>query len=107
MKCARRTKEETNHVSSNMPQLLITLTDLQYQCLAAECYDPQEWATNAIMNRVRIAYDALFQAEIQRRFNAGESILPDKDANLCDAFDRGIIQTAKQKAEANSITAMK
>lgn len=86
-----------------MPILQVELSDLLYQCLATDCADPQEWATNCVLNRARMTYDSLFLTEIQRRFAVGEPILQDKDANLADAFSRGIIQTIQQRIQAAQV----
>lgn len=82
----------------------IQLSDLMLNCLATVCYDPTEWAQNAVTVRAQIAYDELIKAEIQRRFDAGEPILPVKDDNLKDAFARGIIKTAKQISDERTAT---
>lgn len=84
----------SNTMSSSSKVIHVELSDLLFQCLQTECADPVEWATNAVQNRARIAYEKLIQAEIERRFKAGEPILSDKDANLVDAFARGLIPPA-------------
>jgi hypothetical protein len=77
----------------------LQLSDIMLKCLETVCYDATEWAQNAVDVRAKLAYDELIRDEIQRRFDAGEPILPVKDDNLRDAFARGIIKTAKQKSD--------
>ena len=83
-----------------MNSITIQLSDILLKSLATVCYDPTEWAQNAVEVRAKLAYDELIRNEIQRRFDAGEPILPVKDDNLLDAFARGIIKTAKQVSDA-------
>jgi len=83
----------------------IQLSDLMLNCLATVCYDPVEWTQNAVNVRAQLAYDELIRNEIQRRFDAGEPILPVKDDNLRDAFARGIIKSAKQVSDERTAAA--
>lgn len=83
-----------------MNTITIQLSDILLKSLSTVCYDPIEWTQNAVEVRAKLAYDELIRNEIQRRFDAGEPILPVKDDNLLDAFARGLIKTAKQVSDA-------
>ena len=47
-------------------KITITLTEAESKALSYVAADPNEWATNAVKERARIAMEEIFQLEVQR-----------------------------------------
>lgn len=82
-------------VYNKFMEIKIILTEAESKALSYVAYDPQEWASNAVHERARIAIEEIFQNEVQRMLadpNTTE-IPADKDAvvlaaNIQSAADR-------------------
>lgn len=88
-----------------MPDITITLTDMQYQGLQYAALCPQDWAENAVTNRARIANDEIVQMYTNRALDESVQIPPSRELIVADAFARGWVKTAAQlQAEADTDT---
>jgi len=83
--------------------ITIELTDTQYKGLEYAALSPQEWAENAVTERARIAGDEIVAALVAH-CNANEiAIATGKDAQIAQAFELGVVQTAAERnAEAQA-----
>jgi hypothetical protein len=63
----------------------ITLTDAEDKALAFVAASQEEWITNVVKERCRIAIDEIVNAEVQRKFAAGEPISGTKEDVVLDA----------------------
>lgn len=46
-------------------EILITLTDTEYNALSRVCADPQEWAENAVKERARVAIEDIVTEQVR------------------------------------------
>ena len=88
-----------------MPSITIEVTDTELKCMEYAAVSPQDWADNAVTNRARIAGDEIVAALVAH-CNANEiAIATGKDAQIAQAFELGVVQTAAERnaeAQANS-----
>jgi hypothetical protein len=82
-----------------MPDITITLTDLEYKALAWAAVDPQFWVENFTKNRAAAAIDDIYQQEVQRMMNDPQitSMPTSKEAVVSAA---NIQSAAERNAEA-------
>ena len=80
----------------------IELTDAQDKALNVIALDGQEWIENVIFERTRIAIDEIVNAEVQRKFAAGEPITGSKEDIILSA---DVKTAAEKKAIADAETA--
>ena len=86
-----------------MPVITITLTDTQYKGLEYAALSPEDWATNAVTERCRIANDEIVQMTVQHCLDNGEAIPLTREAIVAHAFEHGVVKTAAQRnAEAEA-----
>ena len=86
-----------------MPNITITLTDIQYKGLQYAAVDPQDWADNAVTNRARIANDEIVSMYTNRALDEGVQIPATRELIVADAFTRGWAKTVAQvNAEAEA-----
>jgi hypothetical protein len=83
--------------------ITIELTDTELKCMEYAAFSPQDWADNAVTNRARIAGDEIVAALVAH-CNANEiAIATGKDAQIAQAFELGVVQTAAEtQAEAEA-----
>lgn len=86
--------------------ITVTLTDTEYKSLQYAAYSPQDWADNALKNRARKAKDEII-AKLVKHCNANEiQLATGEEAQVTQAFNLGVVQTAADvqaaiDAEAN------
>ena len=86
-----------------MPVYTVTLTDTQDLGLQYAALSPQDWITNAVTERARIAADEIVQLTVQHCLDNGEAIPLTREAIVAHAFDHGVVKTAAQRnAEAEA-----
>lgn len=79
-----------------MPSITIEITDTELKCMEYAALSPQDWADNAVTNRARIAGDEIVAALVAH-CNANEiAIATGKDAQIAQAFELGVVQTAAE-----------
>lgn len=78
-------------------EINITLTEAEAKALAYVANDPQEWASNAVKERSRLAIEEIFQAEVQRMLSDPNitEIPADREAVVLAAD----IKSAQQRQE--------
>ena len=81
--------------------ITITLTDTQYKGLQYAALSPEDWATNAVTERARIANDEIVQTTVAYCLDNGITVPATREDIVAYAFDNGIVKTAEQRnAEA-------
>lgn len=71
----------------------ITLTDAEDKALAFVAASQEEWITNVVKERCRLAIDEIVNVEVQRKFAAGEPITGTKD----DVVLAAVIETVAER----------
>lgn len=79
--------------------LTITLSEAQYKVFAHIAYEPEDWLLNVAENRIGVAMEELYRAEVDRLLDAGETVSGTKEEIILAAP----IRTAKEiSAEHNA-----
>ena len=77
----------------------IEITDTQHKCLEYVS-NPSDWASNAVLNRARIAQEDII-AKLVAHCNANDiTIATGIDAQVQQAYDLGVVDTAENIANA-------
>lgn len=83
-----------------MPDITVTVTSTELKCLEYACNTPQDWADNALTNRARIAKEEIISLLVAH-CNANDiTIATGEDAQITQAFDLDVVQTAAERAAA-------
>lgn len=86
--------------------ITITLTDTQYKGLEYAALSPEDWATNAVTERARIANDEIVQTTVTYCLDNGIAVPATREEIVSLAFDSGIVKTAAERqAEAEAAMA--
>ena len=83
-----------------MPNITVALTDTQNKCMEYAAADVQDWADNALHNRARIAQDEIIAALVAHCNANGVAISTGIDAQITQAFDLEVVQTAAARNAA-------
>ena len=82
-----------------MPDITISVTDTELKCLEYVAVSPSEWVDNSATNRARLAQEEII-AKLVTHCNENEiAIAVGKDAQVTQAYDLGVVQSA---ADANA-----
>ena len=77
-----------------MANITVSVTDTQMKCLEYAAHTVQDWCDNAIHNRARIAQDEII-AKLVEHCNANDiAIATGVDAQITQAYDLGVVDTA-------------
>ena len=83
-----------------MPDITVSLTDTENKALEYAAVSVQDWADNALTNRARIAKDEII-AKLVAHCNANSVALAvGEDAQVTQAYDLGVVDTAANIAAA-------
>jgi hypothetical protein len=78
-----------------MATITITVTDTEKKCLDYAASSAEDWAENLVINRARIAKDEII-AQLVAHCNAnGIALATGEDAQVTQAFDLDVVQTAQ------------
>jgi hypothetical protein len=83
-----------------MPNITVALTDTQNKCLEYAAASVQDWANNALHNRARIAQDEIIAALVAHCNANDVAIATGIDAQITQAFDLEVVQTAAARNAA-------
>ena len=75
----------------------IEISDSDYKAFESVQDTPEDWCTNAIQNRIRIAKEKIISEYTPKALSAGVSIPSTEAAIIDDSYARGWTKTAKQK----------
>jgi hypothetical protein len=81
-----------------MPDITVTLTDTENKALEYAAVSVQDWADNALKNRARIAKDEIIALLVAHCNANSVALAVGEDAQVTQAYDLGIVQTAAEKA---------
>ena len=84
-----------------MPDITTTLTATQQKCMEYAAVSVQDWADNALTNRARIAKDEIISLLVAHCNANNVTIATGEDAQITQAFDLGVVQTAASREEAS------
>jgi len=85
-----------------MPDITISISDTENKALEYVTSDVQGWADNALTNRARIGIDEIC-AKLMDHCNENEiAMAVGKDAQVTQAFDLNVVQTAAEIEAADS-----
>jgi hypothetical protein len=84
-------------------QFTVTLSDAEHKALAAVALSPEEWISNAVHERCRIAIEEIVAAEVERITASGGTLSGTKEdivmaAPIKSAADRQAEYDAQQAA---------
>ena len=75
----------------------ITLTDTEKKCMDYITADIDDWITNAVNNRVRLAKEEIISLNT-KHCNANDiAIAVGADAQVTQAYDLGVVKTQAQR----------
>ena len=75
----------------------ITLTDTEKKCMDYITADIDDWITNAVNNRVRLAKEEIISLNTTH-CNANDiAIAVGEDAQITQAYDLGVVKTQAQR----------
>ena len=77
-----------------MPEITVSLTATELKSLEYAAASPQDWADNALTNRARIAKDEIIAALVAHCNANSVALAVGEDAQVTQAFDLGVVQTA-------------
>ena len=77
-----------------MPDITVSLTTTELKCLEYAAASPQDWADNALTNRARIAKDEIIALLVAHCNANSVALAVGEDAQVTQAFDLGVVQTA-------------
>jgi hypothetical protein len=83
-----------------MAEIKVTVTDTQVKCLEYVAYSVQDWCDNAIHNRASIAQNKIIEALVAHCNENGIQIATGADAQVTQAFDLKVVDTAKNTTDA-------
>ena len=78
-------------------KITIELTETQYKGLQYAALSPEDWATNAITERARIANDEIVKLTVQYCLDNGIQIPATREAIVEYAFENELVKTAEQR----------
>ena len=82
----------------------ITLTDTETKALEYVAYSNFDWIDNAAKNRARLAKDEIISLNTQHCNAKGIAIAVGEDAQVQQAYDLGVVKTAKERHESMQTT---
>lgn len=85
-----------------MPDITVSLTDTENKCLEYAAASVQDWADNALKNRARISKEEIIKLNTEHCNKNSIAIAVGEDAQVTQAFDLGVVQTAAARNEAET-----
>jgi hypothetical protein len=86
-----------------MATITIELTDAQYKGLQYAALSPEDWATNAVTERARIANDDVVKTTVEYCLDNGVQVPATREDIVAYAFANGVVNTAAERqAEAEA-----
>ena len=82
----------------------ITLSDTETKALEFVAYSNFDWIDNAAKNRARLAKDEIISLNSQHCNAKGIAIAVGEDAQVQQAYDLGVVKTAKERHESMQTT---
>tara|TARA_R100000388_G_C7220514_1_gene148685 strand:+ start:655 stop:915 length:261 start_codon:yes stop_codon:yes gene_type:complete len=80
-----------------MAEYKITLTDTEVKSMEYCAADVDDWITNAVQNRARIAKDEIIALLVAHCNKNGIAIETGEDAQVVQAYTLGVVKKASEK----------
>ena len=80
-----------------MKDVIITLTDTQYNALSYAAASVEDWVENAALSRAKTATDEIVQITVQHCLANGIAIPSTVESIVSYAFANNIVKTAEQR----------
>ena len=80
-----------------MAEYKITLTDTEVKAMEYCAADVDDWITNAVQNRARIAKDEIIALLVAHCNKNGIAIETGEDAQVVQAYTLGVVKKASEK----------
>ena len=80
-----------------MAEYKITLTDTEVKSMEYCAADVDDWITNAVQNRARIAKDEIIALLVAHCNKNGIAIETGEDAQVAQAYTLGVVKKASEK----------
>ena len=85
-----------------MPDITVTLTATENKAMEYAAVSVQDWADNALTNRARIAKDEIIEKLVAHCNANGVALAVGEDAQVTQAYDLGVVDTAANVAAAQA-----
>ena len=85
-----------------MPTVSIEITEAEQKALEYVAVSVQDWVDNAATDRARIAIDEIVSLYTTRALDEGVAIPATREQIITDAYARGWIDTAANRAASSS-----
>ena len=85
-----------------MPNITVSLTDTENKALEYAAVSVQDWADNALTNRARIAKDEIIEKLVAHCNANSVALAVGEDAQVTQAYDLGVVDTAANIAAAQA-----
>ena len=79
-----------------MATITIQLTETQYKGLEYAALSPEDWASNVVTERARIANDEIVQLTVQHCLDNGIQVPATREEVVSYAFSSGLVKTAAE-----------
>ena len=83
-----------------MAEIKVNVSDTQVKCLEYAALSVQDWCDNAIHNRARVAQDEIIAALVAHCNENSIALAVGTDAQVAQAFELKIVDTAKNREDA-------
>ena len=85
-----------------MAEIKVTVSDTEVKCLEYAAYSVQDWCDNAIHNRARIAQEEIISLLVAHCNEKGIAIATGSDAQVAQAYELDVVDTARNVSDANT-----
>ena len=85
-----------------MANITVSVTDTQMKCLEYAAYSVQDWCDNAIHERARVAQEDIIAALVAHCNANSIALAVGTDAQVAQAFELKVVDTAKNVSDANT-----
>ena len=83
-----------------MAEIKVTVSDTQVKCLEYAALSVQDWCDNAIHNRARVAQQEIVAKLVAHCNENSIAIATGADAQVAQAFELKVVDTAKNVSDA-------
>ena len=80
-----------------MPNITITLTDVEQKGLEYAAHTPADWASGVIKHRAKVAIDEIVDIVVKHCLDNDIQVPSTREAIVDYAFDNDLVITAKQR----------
>jgi len=82
-----------------MPNITITITDVEQKGLEYAAHTPADWASGVIKHRAKVAVDEIVDITVKHCLDNDIQVPSTREAIVDYAFDNDLVITAKQRQD--------